>query len=133
MTSYLLELSRHPKCQCVLPIYLSYYIASDDKNPIGEELMNFVSFVYYDSLSYEEAVSDDCLLKAMSEKIRAIKTRNKHELRNHPNGKKLIDIKWVYTIKYKSNEGGYHFKARTKLKIILKYLCILLDLIWLMA
>ena len=87
-------------------------MVDDDSDPTGAELMNFASFPNCDPLSHEETTQNDCWLKVIDEEIHTTHKNNILELSNLSNSKKSLSIKWVYKIKYKSNEEVSCFKTR---------------------
>ena len=83
-----------------------------DVEIIGESLVNFCLFAYFDPISYEETTSDEKWIQVMNEEIQSIEKNNTWELTSLPVGKKPIGVKWVYKTKYKPDGNIDRFKAR---------------------
>ncbi|XP_071708748.1 uncharacterized protein [Rutidosis leptorrhynchoides] len=66
--------------------------------------------------TYNEAVKDNNWVNAMNEEITALNRNNTWEMVDLPPGRKPIRTKWVYKIKYKSNEEIERYKARLVVK-----------------
>ncbi|CAN0825128.1 Retrovirus-related Pol polyprotein from transposon TNT 1-94 [Linum grandiflorum] len=62
--------------------------------------------------SYAQAAMHSHWRKAMKAEIDALIANGTWELVNPPNGKKIVDCKWVYKIKYKPNGEVERYKAR---------------------
>ncbi|GJS34841.1 putative RNA-directed DNA polymerase [Tanacetum coccineum] len=58
------------------------------------------------------AIQDPRWIEAMKKKIQALEKNKAWTLEELPNGKKAIDSKWVYKIKYKPNGDVEKYKAR---------------------
>lgn len=73
------------------------------------ETCNFVSV---ELESYEEAQSNEVWVKAMEEEMRMIEKNQTWELTDYPQGKNVIDVKWIYKIKFKADGSIQKHKAR---------------------
>jgi len=70
------------------------------------------SFSVVEPHSYLKAVSDPGWREAMDKEIEALNANNTWELVSLPPGKKPIDCKWVYKVKYKADGNLERLKAR---------------------
>jgi len=61
---------------------------------------------------YHEAIKDQRWRDAMAEEIRALEKNGTWVLQDLPPGKKPISCKWVYRVKYNSDDSIQRFKAR---------------------
>ncbi|KAF5783294.1 putative RNA-directed DNA polymerase [Helianthus annuus] len=62
--------------------------------------------------NFNQAIQDERWKEAMKKEIRALEENNTWTLVDLPNGKRAVDSKWVYKIKYKPNGEVERFKAR---------------------
>lgn len=94
---------------CQYPI--SDVIGYDNLSPKYKSyLSNFSPEV--EPASYYEAARDKRWVEAMQTEIKALEDNKTWELVPLPKGKKAIECKWVYKIKYKSTGEIERFKAR---------------------
>lgn len=70
------------------------------------------NFVGVELESYEEAQSNEVWVKAMEEEMRMIEKNQTWELTDYPQGKNVIDVKWIYKIKFKADGSIQKHKAR---------------------
>ena len=61
---------------------------------------------------YHEAARDPRCRQTMTEEIKALETNHTYTIEDLPPGEKLINCKWVYKVKYKSDGTIKRFKAR---------------------
>ncbi|GJR35000.1 putative RNA-directed DNA polymerase [Tanacetum coccineum] len=61
---------------------------------------------------FQQAIQDPRWIEAMKKEIQALEQNKTWTLEELPNGKKAIDSKWVYKIKYKPNGDVERYKAR---------------------
>lgn len=66
----------------------------------------------HDPCSYKQASKDARWVTAMQHELDALELNKTWELTTLPAGKKAIDSKWVYRVKYKPNGEVDRFKAR---------------------
>ena len=72
-----------------------------------------------DPTSYEEAMRSPHSSKwqgAMEDEMRSMSSNDVWDLEKIPKGAKTVDCKWVYKIKYDSNENVEKYKARLVVK-----------------
>lgn len=62
--------------------------------------------------SFKQAIQDPKWIEAMKKEIQALQQNNTWTIESLPEGKKAIDSKWVYKIKYKPNGDIERYKAR---------------------
>lgn len=62
--------------------------------------------------TFKQAVQDKNWREAMKREIHALESNGTWTLEDLPKGKRAIDSKWVYKIKYKPNEEIERYKAR---------------------
>jgi len=60
---------------------------------------------------YHEATKDEQWCQAMGEEIRALEENQTWTIKDLPPGKKPINCKWVYNVKYKFDGNIERFKA----------------------
>ena len=78
---------------------------------LEDELTNFALFADADPISFEEASKEEKWRLAMDQEIDSIHKNHTCELVDIPNGKKAIDVKWVYKTKLNENGEIDKFKA----------------------
>lgn len=61
---------------------------------------------------FKKAIQDPKWIEAMKKEIQALEQNDTWTLETLPKGKRAIDSKWVYKIKYKPNEDIERYKAR---------------------
>lgn len=62
--------------------------------------------------TYSQAVEDPRWIAAMNEEINALKTNETWEVVDLPEGKKIIESKWVYIMKFDEDWNVTRLKAR---------------------
>lgn len=62
--------------------------------------------------TFKQALQDERWKEAMKREIRALEQNGTWTLENLPSGKRAIDSKWVYKVKYKPNGEVERYKAR---------------------
>lgn len=76
----------------------------NDNDSFYEEIINFILFVYYKLIIFEEISNNLHWRKIMNEEIHVSEKNPIWELSNLLVVERLIGIKWVYKTKYKLNE-----------------------------
>lgn len=66
--------------------------------------------------SYKDAKEDNKWVEAMQAELSALEDNNNWELTVLPKGKKVVDFKWVYRIKYNADSSINKYKARLIVK-----------------
>lgn len=70
------------------------------------------SVVVKEPYSYNQAICDPPWVEAMSKELKSLKSNNTWTLMPLPPNKKVVGCRWVYRVKYLSNEEIDKFKAR---------------------
>ena len=108
---------------CDLPIVVRKGVRSCTKHPIAHflsyqkinsEYKIFVANLSNETISknVEEALKDPKWKEAINEEIKALWKNNTWEVANLPKGKNTVGCKWVFTIKYKSDDTIERYKSR---------------------
>ena len=107
---------RYPVRNTRRPPHLDDYIVDQELDE--RDLINYsVNYCYTAQIypkTYEEAMrSKDSKMwrEAMNEEMKSLDENNTYTLTKLPEGKSLVGIRWVYTVKEKEN-GGVRYKAR---------------------
>lgn len=91
------------------PSYLNGYVTGDEE--LGE--FNLVVFTQAeDPTSYEEALREEKLRKAMKVELEAVEINQTWELSALPEETKSIGIKWIFKTKYNEKGEVEKYKAR---------------------
>ncbi|CAH9129165.1 unnamed protein product [Cuscuta epithymum] len=99
----------HSANSTVYPI--SHFIRYDKFSPSHKAFL--AAITSRDEPKYfSHAVQDPLWREAMQKEIAALEENNTWTLVNLPPGKKIVDSKWVYKIKYKPNGDVERYKAR---------------------
>ena len=62
--------------------------------------------------TYEEVAGDPRWQAAMNEEFNSLQKRNTWELVDLPPGRKLVQCKWVYKIKFAADGSPLNYKAK---------------------
>lgn len=76
-------------------------ITSNDFVDDEGELVNYVFYADTEPVKIAEALKDSEWMKAMNEELKSIEVNNTRSLVELPQGKKEINVKWVYKVKLK--------------------------------
>ncbi|RVW31607.1 Retrovirus-related Pol polyprotein from transposon RE1 [Vitis vinifera] len=87
---------------------------SFEPGKINSEYKIFVANLSNETISknVEEALKDPKWKEAINEEIKALWKNNTWEVANLPKGKNTVGCKWVFTIKYKSDDTIERYKSR---------------------
>ena len=94
-----------------LDLTLSYQRLSPNMQVFSSSLSTII-----EPQTYQEAITDPNWCKAMDTKIITLELNQTWEVTDLPPGKKPVDCKYVYKIKYKSDGSVERFKARVVAK-----------------
>ena len=87
-------------------------ITSDDVIDDEGELVHYAFYADVKPVNAAEALKDSKWVKAMNEEVKSIEDNNTWSLVELPQGKKAIDVKWVYKVKTNSKGEVTRHKAR---------------------
>lgn len=86
--------------------------------PFDPSIVPFVASVnnITEPTSYKQAIKQFVWCEAMSVELAALEVNNTWELKPLPNGKKIVECRWLYKIKYLPNGTVDRYKARLVVK-----------------
>ena len=87
-------------------------VTSDDVVDKEGELVHYAFYADVKPINVAEALKDSKWVKAMNEEVKSIKDNNTWSLVELPQGKKVIDAKWVYKLKMDPKGEVARHKAR---------------------
>ena len=87
-------------------------ITSDDVIDDEGELVHYAFYADVEPVNAAEALKDSKWVKAMNEEVKSIEDNNTWSLVELPQGKKAIDVKWVYKVKTNSKGEVTRHKER---------------------
>lgn len=87
-------------------------VTSDDQVNDQGELVHFAFMVDAEPVSVTEALNDPKWIHAMTEELDSIESNETWSLVKLPEGKKAIDVKWVFKVKVNSQGEVTRHKAR---------------------
>ena len=90
---------------------LSSYLSSHRLSPKHLHFCNMISSIE-ETKFYHQAVKDPKWRDAMAAKISALEANHTWVLTSLPSHKKTTGCKWVYKVKYKSDESVERYKVR---------------------
>ena len=103
---------RPQRTRCMPARFQDCAITSDDVIDNKGELVHYSFYADVEPVNAAEALKDSKWVKAMNDEVKSIEDNNTWSLIELPQGKKAIDVKWVYKVKINSKGEVTPHKAR---------------------